>query len=246
VVGHAVHRAALSPIERRRRNREQMLAAILDAARAVMRERGVAALSLREVARRISMRAPSLYEYFPSKAALYDALFLAGFRLFAADCEREVLGATSLWELVRSSFEQYMRFAREHPDLYQLLFEHPVPGFVPSDEAMAEDRALLDRFTQRIADAIEAGEIAPGLSASQARDLIIAMMHGLTAQHLANDLDAAPGVGRYGGLIEPAVALFRASWAPESPSDPTPARASRPTRSRNEGRHERPAPTLTT
>src|SRR5688500_17475678 len=109
-----------SPRERRRRNREQMVAAILDAARAVMRERGVADLSLREVARRVSMQAPSLYEYFPSKAALFDALFLAGFRLFRERLVRAREEAGTFWEQMEASFEAYMGFAREHPDLYQL------------------------------------------------------------------------------------------------------------------------------
>ena len=206
--------AVPSPRERRRRNREQMVAAILDAARSVMRERGVADLSLREVARRVSMQAPSLYEYFPSKAALYDALFLAGFRLFRARLLRAQEGAGTFWEQIEAGFEAYMGFAREHPDLYQLVFEHPVPGFAPSDETMAEGRLLLERFTARIAEAIEGGEIAPGLPPSQARDLLIAMQHGLTSQHLANDADAPPGGGRYGALVAPALALFRASWTP--------------------------------
>jgi AcrR family transcriptional regulator len=209
--------AALAPRERRRRNREQVVAAILDAARAVMRERGVADLSLREVARRVSMQAPSLYEYFPSKAALYDSLFLAGFRAFRARLESELSGKADFWDQIRAHLEAYLGFARENPELFQLLFEHPVPGFVPSAEAMAEGIPLLDRYTQRIADAIAAGLIAPGVSASEARDLIIAMTHGIAAQHLANDAGAAPGAGRYGGLIEPAVALFRTSWTPREP-----------------------------
>src|SRR5688500_20263663 len=112
-----------SPRERRRRNREQMIASILDAARAVMRERGVADLSLREIARRVSMQAPSLYEYFPNKAALYDGLFLAGFRLFRARGEQELESATTFWDQIRAAFEAYMAFARENPELYQLLFE---------------------------------------------------------------------------------------------------------------------------
>jgi AcrR family transcriptional regulator len=205
----------LAPRERRRRNREQMAAAILDTARDVMRERGVAALSLREVARRVSMQAPSLYEYFPSKAALYDALFLAGFRLFQARLVSGLDEAMTFWAQIQACFDAYMMFAREHPELYQLLFEHPVPGFAPSSETMAEGLALLDRFTSTIAEAIDHGEITPGLSAGEARDLLIAMMHGLTAQHLANDPDAAPGAGRYGGLVAPALALFRDSWTPQ-------------------------------
>lgn len=205
----------LPPRERRRRNREQMIAAILDSARAVMRERGVAALSLREVARRVSMQAPSLYEYFPSKGALYDALFLTGFRLFQERIVRRLEEPASFWGRIEAIFAANVGFAREHPDLYQLVFERPVPGFTPSEATMAEGRVLLDRFTALIAEAIDGGEIRPGLSAAQTRDLFIAMIHGLTSQHLANDADAPPGGGRYGGLIGPALALFRASWTPQ-------------------------------
>ena len=195
----------LPPRERRRRNREQMIAAILDAARAVMRERGVAALSLREVARRVSMQAPSLYEYFSSKAALYDALFLTGFRIFQARLVSGLDGQTSFWDRIRATFEAYIGFAREHP----------VPGFVPSEATMAEGLVLMDRFTGLFAEAIDGGEISPGLSVDETRDMFIAMIHGLTSQHLSNDADAPPGGGRYGGLIEPALALFRRSWTPE-------------------------------
>src|SRR5260370_4387712 len=74
----------LCPRERRQRNREEMMAAILDAARVVMREEGVAALNLHEVARRVGLRTPSLYEDFPGQMALYDALYRFGIRQYAA------------------------------------------------------------------------------------------------------------------------------------------------------------------
>src|ERR1044071_292715 len=48
---------------------------ILDAAWAVAREKGVAALTLRDVADRVGMRPPSLYSHFASKNAIYDAMF---------------------------------------------------------------------------------------------------------------------------------------------------------------------------
>src|SRR5918996_3961751 len=94
-----------SPRERRERNREQVGAAILEAARGVMRERGVAGLSLREVARRVGMQAPSLYEYFPSKAALYDALFLLAIRRYRASVEALRHEQDSFWDRLRGGFE---------------------------------------------------------------------------------------------------------------------------------------------
>jgi AcrR family transcriptional regulator len=209
----------LSPTERRERMRSEMVNAILEAARTVMHERGVAALSLREVARRVQLQAPSLYAYFPSKAALYDALYLLGIRRYRAYKDRSAQEVHSFWDYMFAWFATYMQFAQEHPDLYQLAFERPVPGFAPSDESMAESRQLLDGVDKILDEAMNEGWIRPHVSVSQARDLIIAMSHGLTSQHMANEPDLAIGSGRYGSLIPAAVELFRLAWEPNYPVD---------------------------
>jgi AcrR family transcriptional regulator len=212
-------KSILSPQERRQRNRdrnrEEMKAAILDAARAVMREEGVAGLNLQEVARRVGVRAPSLYEYFPGKMAIYDALFRMGVRLFAERSELLAQTYPSLWEHARASLENYMTFAQDYPELYQLVFERPVPGFVPSEESMNESRQLLGRADQIVEQGLEQRSLVPGLSPVQARDLFIAMTHGLTALHMANEPELPVGSGRFGSLIPAAMALFQASWDPE-------------------------------
>jgi AcrR family transcriptional regulator len=203
-----------SPAERRRRNREQVRQAVLNAARDVMREQGVAALSLREVARRVNMQAPSLYAYFPSKMALYDALFLTGVRLRATYREREEAGREGFWDRLEGRFESYLRFAQENPDLYQLAFERPVPGFVPSAESLEEAFRAPAGLAQLITDGVAAGEVVLDMPVAEARDLLIAMIHGLTAHHLANEPEVMVGSGRFGSLIPAAIALFRAKWAP--------------------------------
>src|SRR5690348_13823252 len=57
---------------------------ILEAARALAREKGLTGWTLRDLARRLGMAAPSLYSYFESKDALYDAMFAQGNREFLA------------------------------------------------------------------------------------------------------------------------------------------------------------------
>src|SRR5512142_1822399 len=64
--------------DRRARRHEQTVDEILDLAVSVMTEEGVNGLSLAEVARRLGVRPPSLYQYFPSLIAIYDALFRRG------------------------------------------------------------------------------------------------------------------------------------------------------------------------
>ena len=212
--------AILSSKERRKRNRErnreEMKAAILDAARAVMREEGVAALNLQEVARRLGMRSPSLYEYFPGKMAIYDALFYLGVKLYAQRLTKLAQQPASLWQHLRAAIEGYMSFAQEYPELHQLIFERPVPGFVPSEESLRESRRSLAIGEEILQQDFEQAGMALGIPLAQARDLVIAMMHGLTSQHMANEPELPVGTGRFGSLIPAAVALFQASWDPQS------------------------------
>src|SRR5881409_1256934 len=64
--------------DRRALRRQQTIEEILDIAVAVMTEEGVNGLSVAEVARRLGVQPPSIYKYFPSLMAVYDALFQRG------------------------------------------------------------------------------------------------------------------------------------------------------------------------
>ena len=208
------------PALRRRRQRQEVLDAILLAARDVMRVDGVAALSLHEVARRVRLRAPSLYEYVDGKHGLYDALFLLGVRLFAQHVERasaELATDSPAAEQLRARLIQYLTFAHEQPDLYSLVFERPIPGFVPSAASMAAATELLAASRAAWAAMLASGELEPDLTPDQSHDLFIALEHGLTALHLANEPQLPVGQGRFGGLIEAAVNLFITSWGTTSP-----------------------------
>src|SRR6478752_4584215 len=58
---------------------------ILEAAWEQVRARGLAALSLRDLARTVGMQPPSLYSYFDSKNAIYDAMYAQGAQQFVDD-----------------------------------------------------------------------------------------------------------------------------------------------------------------
>jgi AcrR family transcriptional regulator len=211
----------LSPGERRQRNRQEMLDAILLHARYIMREEGVAALNLRELARRLRFTVQALYKYYPSKSALYDALFREGIRIAAAQWNSAMASGDSFWEKLEGGLEAMMRFAHEYPELNELTFSRPVPGFSPSEESMQESRTFLQGFDSVIAEAIAHGELRSDVSPTEVRDLFLAMLDGLARQHVANEPDTPIGGGRYGSLIPAAISLFRTAWQPESnPSRP--------------------------
>ncbi len=206
----------LSPQQRRLRNRQEVIDAILAAAREVMRRDGVAALNLHEVARLVGMQTPSLYKYFPSKFALYDALFRMGVRLFREQDQEIWNGTEPGWERIHVWFEARLALAQHHPDLYRLAVDPTaVPGFVPSEEGRQETRQLVAAATQAIKEVIEAGVMAPPMPLDQVVDLLLVIRRGIIAEHLGKQLVFEAGEEeRFRRLIPKALALLKAAWSP--------------------------------
>ncbi len=201
---------SLSP--RRQRNHDLMAQSILETARVIMREGGVAALSMQELARRLDVRAPSLYHYYSGKMNIYDALFQQGFTLFGETMEKTSREAKNWQEELQLSFEAYMNFAMQNPELYQLCFERPVPGFSPSEESLKLSFGLLQQSYERVTRHLYP-KIKTELSPEQLGDVVIAMMHGLTALHLANEPHLPVGQGRFGALIPAVISILDGAWS---------------------------------
>ncbi|UCG24970.1 MAG: TetR/AcrR family transcriptional regulator [Chloroflexota bacterium] len=198
----------LTPKQRRERNRQEMVDNILSIAREMMRADGVAALSLNGIARRLGMTTPALYTYFDSKHAIYDALFRLGFEEFGQRMRPPVLERETPFEQLEAIFEQHMAFALDNPDLYQLMMQRPVPGFVPSEESMAVSLDNLQEASEWLQRVFERMEFTLDMPVEEARDLLFAMSQGLTDLHLANDPGAPVGQGRFGKLPPRAAQLF--------------------------------------
>src|SRR6266851_8429759 len=109
------YRVRLEPMRStpRQRHRQQTSEEILDAALAVMGEEGVAGLNLTEVARRVGLRQPSVYQYFDSRAAVYDALFERGMQTHLEIVTAAIGTAPKGWAAVRSAMTSTLRFAWE-------------------------------------------------------------------------------------------------------------------------------------
>src|SRR5580658_1124511 len=115
--------------DRRARRRQETIHEILDIARDVMTEEGVNGLSLAEVARRLGVQPPSLYKYFPSLMAVYDALFLRGQREHLAVMCRAMAGADPGLDALIAGLEASGRWLLANRAIAQLLFWRPVPNF---------------------------------------------------------------------------------------------------------------------
>ena len=110
--------AELSPRERRRQRTEQ---AILDAARQIIREQGVDALSMRGIADAIDYSPAGLYEYFGGKEEIVYAVIGQGFERFTRALQ-SVDGSLPAGEYMVEMGMAYIDFAVRNPDFFLLMF----------------------------------------------------------------------------------------------------------------------------
>ena len=97
---------------------------LVAAGRELLEEGGPEALSMRRLADRVGIRAPSIYKHLVDKEELETALVADGLREFAEACEAAVDGAD---EPLVALAGAYRAFAGAHPHLYRLINDRPLP-----------------------------------------------------------------------------------------------------------------------
>jgi TetR/AcrR family tetracycline transcriptional repressor len=105
------------------------VAAIADAALAVIRADGVDGLTMRSIADRLHVRAPSLYHHVHNKAELLDLVARNAFDQFAADSAAyENLQTLDEWiALTRAGSLELRAFYADHPGLAALMQAKATP-----------------------------------------------------------------------------------------------------------------------
>ena len=172
--------------DRQAERREATRREIVDAAWEIARRDGLAAVTLREVAAMIGMRSPSLYSHFDSKNAIYDAMFGQAWTLFLAEAERNTAHLPEApREALLSIASHFFEFSIADVARYQLMNQHVIPGFVPSEASYrpsVEVMDLLRRTLNRL-----------GITEDADVDLFLALGGGLLDRQFAND----PGGDRW-------------------------------------------------
>jgi len=203
-------------LDRRTRRRRETIGEILDVAIELMAAEGVAALSLSAVARRLGMQPPSLYQYFPSKMAIYDALFQRGSELqrdayraalanAKTDDPREIslLGATA-----------FCRWSLDHQVYSQLLFWRTIPGFEPSPQAYAPAQDTLQDLREHLQTMVDAGHLRPDAASEEGVALYTSLTAGLLSQQMANEPDVSFDDGRFIRMLPVVLEMFYQHYAP--------------------------------
>jgi AcrR family transcriptional regulator len=203
-------------LDRRTRRRQETIEEILGVAIELMETEGVAALSLSAVARRLGMQPPSLYQYFPSKMAIYDALFQRGHELLRDECRAAyaAAGTDDPLEAGLITSTAFCRWCLGHQVYSQLLFWRTIPGFEPSPEAFAPAIDSMQDLRDVLQTQVEAGHLHPDGASDEGAALYSSLIAGLLSQQMANEPDVSFEDGRFSRLLPAVLEMFYQRYAP--------------------------------
>ncbi|MFJ2769902.1 TetR/AcrR family transcriptional regulator [Streptomyces sp. NPDC087300] len=97
---------------------------IVAAARELLEESGAEKLTMRSLADRLGIKAPSLYKHFPDKSAVEVELIAQMLDESARACEEAEAATPGSLEALTDAYRAY---ALGHPHLYRLATERPLP-----------------------------------------------------------------------------------------------------------------------
>lgn len=188
----------------REARREAARAKLLATAWEMVREDGLGALTLRQLAKRAGITTPTVYAYFESKNAIYDAMFGEAAEAFAVT-RADLPDSGSAFDNLVADVQRWVKFCTSDVARYQLLFQRTIPGFEPSPESYEPAVRGLDLTREYLA--------RNGLTEPRHVDLWTAVTTGLVDQQISND----PGGDRWTRLIEDAVRMILAHTSERPP-----------------------------
>jgi AcrR family transcriptional regulator len=160
----------------------------LRSAERIIKKRGLAFVSLREVARdaRVSHSAPA--HHFGNKAGLLTAFAADGFTRMADMCAAEAKKAQAGPDILEAIGRGYVRFAIENPEHFGVMFREELLDTSSPEFTAAADRAY-DALAQAIRKCVADGYLR-GADLDTVAASAWAMAHGLATLWIGGRLRA--------------------------------------------------------
>lgn len=166
--------------ERKAREKEELRNLILMGAMKLFAEKGVANVTIRNIADAVEYSVGTVYVYFKDKNAILHALHTKGF-LDLRSRFLVLLNVADPMERLKASGKVYIQFAQEQPDMYDLMFNTKAPiDFVkdaPGDE-WDEGKATFGFVRMMVQDCMAAGHFS-GHEPEALSFLVWGVVHGM-------------------------------------------------------------------
>jgi AcrR family transcriptional regulator len=165
----------------------ELRAALIDEAGRVLRTEGTAALTLRRLAQATGTSTAAVYSLFGDKSGLLEHMYLEGFERLARTVSSVAPAGNPLDGFLAMS-RAYRRAALRSPDLYELMFGSPVPGFSPSADARRAAAKTFRPVVDAVARCVDSGALDARTDPEAAAHHLWALAHGLVALELHGTL----------------------------------------------------------
>jgi AcrR family transcriptional regulator len=203
--------------------REDLRARIIEAARDIVSEQGLDALSMRALAVRIDHSPGTIYLHFRDKDELLRSVMTEGFRRLGdsmrAETEKLAPGARPM-ERYAATGRAYALFALENTGYFRAMFKMPKVAQLegcpesPAGDGPAYPEGSKDHVVELIRRAAAEGEIAVE-DPERAAVVGWGLIHGLTSLYLSGHLvDQVRSHEEFMQLVEGAMDSLRSGWQP--------------------------------
>ncbi|WP_330230847.1 TetR/AcrR family transcriptional regulator [Nocardia sp. NBC_00508] len=192
--------------------------ALLAACLRLIETEGLAAVSLRRVAREAGVSTAAPYHHFPDRAALLATLSTQGFQLLGEQLAAARADAATPMAALTALADTYVRFSREQPAYFRLMFRPELSQPDKHPDAMAAGDAAFAVLADAIAECVRAGTL-PTDKADTLAVMFWGLGHGLASLWLDGQLEKR--AGQFGAtasdLVDDVMRTFAALIEPSAP-----------------------------
>lgn len=176
------------PRARSEDTQEALRTAAIDAACSLFRRGGYEAVSMRKVAAKVGCSAGALYRYFPNKQNLLLYVWEDDMRYVAEYIRGATDGISSPVDKVRQTLLSYLRYWKQNPANFRILFAPAIDGLDRSDapEVFPHTGSTALYFATRdhLARAL-AGKHNSPTDPDLALQCLLSAVHGIMALHMS-------------------------------------------------------------
>lgn len=141
---------------------ENTEAEILEAAKTVFQQKGMAGSRMQEIADKAGINKAMLHYYFRSKQMLFEAVFKNAFKLLAPQLKKVLDEDADLFDKIRGFTNSYISFVIKHPYLPNFIIQelNKTPDFIERLRA-DKDFPNIEKFKLQVEDNVNRGVIKP-------------------------------------------------------------------------------------
>lgn len=170
--------------ERKAKEKEELKALILRAARKLFVEKGIDQTTIRNIANAIEYSVGTVYVYYKDKNDILYDLHTQGFKQLGGEM-RVLFNVADPMERLKAMGRVYLRFAIENPDMYDLMFNMKAPmDFLESmhKEDWNEGKATFDVLRSTVKECMSKGHFK-GHELEPLAFTIWGLVHGMASLH---------------------------------------------------------------